>query len=293
MQFYIVDVFAETALAGNQLAVFRGNPDSDTMQAIAQEMNYSETTFITSEEPHDGGYDVRIFTPNQELPFAGHPTLGTAHILLHELMEGEAQEVILHEKVGPIPVHQTSDGTLWMQQNPPQFGHIYDVEEVASTLNLQTDDIDARYPVQAVSTGLPFIICPVKSLAALKQAEINLAQFKNMLASVGDDVLGAEAIFLFAPETEDPEHDFHARCFVGLLAGPSEDPATGSANGCFAGYLIQHDYCGAPHIEKRVEQGYEIGRPSLIQLDAQAGTPISVRVGGQVQLVARGEWLVK
>lgn len=292
MQFYIVDVFAEAPFAGNQLAVFRGAPDDDTMQALAREMNYSETTFITSDTPHNGGYDVRIFTPNQELPFAGHPTLGTAFIIWQELLDGAGKHITLNEKVGPIPVEISDEGYFWMQQNPPQFGHEYTAGEMAVALNLSVDDIDTRYPVQEVSTGLPFIIVPLKTLDACKRAKINDVQFLQMLAPPqSDGVLGAQAVFVFSPEAQAAENDLHARCFVGVLAGPAEDPATGSANGCFAGYLIEHNYFHSPHIQKRVEQGYEIGRPSLILLDAQREPErISVRVGGRVQMMARGEF---
>lgn len=292
MQFYIVDVFAETALSGNQLAVFRGNPDDAMMLAIAREMNFSETTFITSDDPRDGGYDVRIFTPNQELPFAGHPTLGTAYVIMQEIATDASDRLILNERVGPIAVNATDDGVLWMQQNPPEFGQRYDVDDIAQALQLDATDIDTRYPIQEVSTGLPFVICPLRTLKAVKRANIDMPQFQSVLAARGTQ-LGAEAIYIFAPEAEEPENDFHARCFVGLLAGPPEDPATGSASGCFAGYLMQHDYCGESQINKRVEQGYEIGRPSLIRLEAEAGPPIQIRVGGRVQMVARGEWAAK
>lgn len=290
MQFYIVDVFAETPLSGNQLAVIRGTPDDATMQAIAQEMNFSETTFITSDEPRAGGYDVRIFTPNQELPFAGHPTLGTAFVIMNELMGASADSVVLNEQVGQIPVHRQEDGVLWMRQNPPQFGRTYDANEVAAVLNLQLDDLDTRYPVQEVSTGVPFVICPLKTLAAVKRAAIDLTHFQQMLAS-GNDGLGAHAIYIFAPEAELPENDFHARCFVGLLAGPPEDPATGSATGCFTAYLVHHGICGTPHVRKRVEQGFEIDRPSLLFIDTGSEPGSHVLVGGRVQMIARGEWL--
>lgn len=292
MQFYIVDVFAEAEYTGNQLGVFRGNPTDTRMQRIAQEMGYSETTFITSDEPLMGGYEVRIFTPANELPFAGHPTLGTAYIIREELIGQFVPEVVLHEKVGPILVTFEEDGTLWMRQNPPQFGHIYEADLLADVLGLVPDEVDTRYPVQEVSTGVPFIIVPLKTLEAVQRATMNLPRFQELLAQTNGlpGSLGADAVFLFAPETVDPANDVHARAFVHLHGIP-EDPATGAANGDFAAWLVKHRYYGNDPVDAQVEQGYEIQRPSLILLRAQEqDSSIEIRVGGRVRLVARGEW---
>ena len=288
MKFSIVDVFAEAPYAGNQLAVFRGNPDPDTMLTLAREMNYSETTFITNDMPRDGGYDVRIFTTASELPFAGHPTLGTAYIIRRDLIGEAVPEVILNLKVGQIPVRFAEDGFIWMRQKPPQFGHIYDPAAVAAVLGLSLEDMDTRYPIQEASTGLPFIIVPLKTLAATRQAEVNLPLFMELIQQ-GKSALGADAMFVFCPETEKSENDLHARSFVHLHGAP-EDPATGSANGDFAGWLVKHQYFGESRVKARVEQGYEINRPSLLLLDAHdTGELIEVNVGGQVQMIARGE----
>jgi trans-2,3-dihydro-3-hydroxyanthranilate isomerase len=288
VQFYILDVFAEEKYAGNQLAVFRGAPSDAMMQRLAQEMHFSETTFITSESPSDGGYDVRIFTPAAELPFAGHPTLGTAYIIQHEILKEPAKQVILNEKVGQIPVNFSDDGLLWMEQKPPQFGHCYEPEELAEALGLSTDDIDQRFPTQEVSTGTSFIIAPLKTLEAVKRAEVNLPKFKQMIVA-GEKEQAARKIFIFCPEAENPENQFHARCFVHLYGIP-EDPATGSANGNFAGWLAKYRYFGHSKVTARVEQGYEIGRPSLLFLDSEdKSDSIVVKVGGHVQLVAKGE----
>jgi trans-2,3-dihydro-3-hydroxyanthranilate isomerase len=288
MRFYILDVFAEEKYAGNQLAVFRGKPSDDMMQRLAQEMHFSETTFITSESPVNGGYDTRIFTPNVELPFAGHPTLGTAYIVQREIIGKPVKQVILNEQVGQIPVDFADNGVLWMTQNNPEFGHIYSVEEVAAALGLSPDDIDERYPTQEVSTGNPFIITPIKTLEAVKRAEVNLPKFKEMIRA-GENAQGARKIFIFCGEAENKENHLHARCFVHLNGIP-EDPATGSANGNFAGWLAKYRYLGHHKVDAHVEQGYEMERPSLLLLDAEdKGASISVKVGGRVQLVAKGE----
>jgi trans-2,3-dihydro-3-hydroxyanthranilate isomerase len=178
LMFYIVDVFAEEKFAGNQLAVFRGGAklSAETMQKIAREMHFSETTFIISEEKHEGGYDVRIFTPEAEIPFAGHPTLGTAHIIRSEMATDAAREVVLNLKVGPIPVtfQEEKNGTIsWMKQVSPEFGGNIDVDTIAKVLGLRRSEIDERFPVEEVSTGLPHIIVPLKSLDSLKLTHIN------------------------------------------------------------------------------------------------------------------------
>jgi trans-2,3-dihydro-3-hydroxyanthranilate isomerase len=290
--FYIVDVFAEEKYAGNQLAVFRdavGLSDED-MQHFASEMHFSETTFILSEEETDGGYDVRIFTPAQEVPFAGHPTLGTAFILRNEIARDRPQKVILNLKVGQIPVAVETDnaGTeiLWMHQKTPSFGSILDAAAFAETLNLEATDVDNRFPIQEVSTGLPFIILPLKSLAAVKAARVATSRFFQLVASID-----AKAILIFCPEVEHPDHDLHARVFAHGYGVP-EDPATGSANGCLAAYLSKIKYFDKPDIDIKVEQGYEIGRPSLLHLRTHAESgKIDVFVGGKVQHIAEGKFV--
>ncbi len=287
--FYIVDVFAESKYAGNQLAVFRnGKVYSDIeMQQLAKEMNYSETTFIISDEPRNGGYDVRIFTPAEEIPFAGHPTLGTAYIIAREIIGSPVEEVALNLMVGQIPVtfraSGDSPGYLWMKQKPPEFGDILDRAIMAEALGLSAEDLDERFPVEEVSTGLPFFIVPVKNLDALKRARVQRDRF---FALIEDSE--AKAPLLFCPETYRSENDLNVRVFVDYYNIP-EDPATGSANGCLAGYLAKHAYFGSARIDVRVEQGYEIGRPSLLLLKAEgSGDEVAVQVGGKVIMVAEG-----
>lgn len=253
------------------------------MQAIAREMHFSETTFILSDEPRDGGYDVRIFTPAAEVPFAGHPTLGTAFIIQQECAPTRDDRVILNLQVGQIPVSFAGD-LLWMRQAPPAFGETRAAEQVAPVLNLGTADFDTRFPIQEVSTGLPFLMVPLKNLDAVRRAHINLTELKRLIA-----LLDAKMIFLFSPETYAQGHQINARMF-GDEYGVAEDPATGSANGCLAAYLVQYRYFGTSEVDVRVEQGYEIARPSVLHLRAgpRDGT-IEVNVGGRVFLVARGE----
>lgn len=290
--FIIVDVFAEKKYAGNQLAVFRdaGDLSDEEMQFFAKEMNYSETTFILSEEERKGGYDVRIFTPTQEIPFAGHPTLGTAFIIQQEIIQKPVEKVILNLGIGQIPVALSfSKGEvdeLWMEQKHPEFGQEIDKAVIARCLSVKETDIDDRYPVQEVSTGLSFMIVPLKTLEAVKRARINKDEFFGLIADTD-----AKAPLIFCPETYNPKNDLNCRVFVDYYDIP-EDPATGSANGCFAGYLVKHRYFGGTRINVRVEQGYEIGRPSLLYLKAEENHDvIDVLVGGKVFKIAEGEFV--
>ncbi len=281
--FTIVDVFAEEKYAGNQLAVVRGAADlsDETLQKITREMNYSETTFIISEEERDGGYDVRIFTPGGEVPFAGHPTLGTAHVIRDEILATPAERVVLNLEAGKIPV--TFGDVLWMGQLPPTFGPELASNRLARVLGLEDRDLDDRHPVQEVSTGLPAVIVPLKSLDALGRCRVNWDLYLETAAA-------GKNLYAFCPEPHGGgPGDVSARMFTDDLGIP-EDPATGSAAGCLAGYLVEHRYFGVDAVEVRVEQGYEIQRPSLLYLRAEReGDTINVSVGGKVQLVARGE----
>jgi trans-2,3-dihydro-3-hydroxyanthranilate isomerase len=286
LTFYIVDVFAQHKYAGNQLAVFRGGgePPGEEMQAIAREINFSETTFILSDDPSRGGYDVRIFTPREEVPFAGHPTLGTAHIIRHEILQGQADEVILNLRVGQIPVTFGQDGYGLMKQIRPTFGPQHEPAILASILGLDVSQIDARFPVEEVSTGLPFFIVPLQNIAALRSAKVDQDRYFGLIQNTA-----AKGTLVFCPATHEPQNDISVRVFVDYYGVP-EDPATGSGNGCLAGYLVKHRYFGPERIDIRAEQGYEIGRPSLLLLRAgQRGADIDVSVGGQSIIVARGE----
>jgi trans-2,3-dihydro-3-hydroxyanthranilate isomerase len=288
LPFYFTDVFAEKKYAGNQLAVFRGASElsSTEMQNIAREVNFSETTFILSDQPIHGGFDVRIFTPKEEVPFAGHPTIGTAYIICNEVLKGKAEHVILNLKVGQIPVSFSQDGYAWMKQIQPTFGPQHRSDFLANTLGLDVSEIDGRFPIEEVSTGLPFFIVPLINIVALKKAKINKEKYYELI-----NTTEAKGILVFCPEAHEPQNNISVRVFVDYFGVP-EDPATGSGNGCLAGYLIKHRYFGHESINIRSEQGYEIGRPSLLLLKAeQRDTGIHISVGGKCALVAQGEFI--
>jgi trans-2,3-dihydro-3-hydroxyanthranilate isomerase len=291
-EFYIVDVFAEEKYAGNQLAVFRKAKDiSDShMQKFAKEMHFSETTFILSDDKREGGYDVRIFTPENELPFAGHPTLGTAFVIQQVIVRQPTQRVVLNLKVGQIPVDfeykETEVEMMWMKQINPSFGATFDANTIAQILKLEAGDIDGRYPIQEVSTGTPFIMVPLKTLKSVKRSTIDKDKYFDLIKDIQ-----AKAILVFCPETYNKTNHLNVRVYADYYGVP-EDPATGSANGCLAGYLARHRYFGKDEIDIRVEQGYEIGRPSSLLLKSRdKGEEIDVFVGGRVQMIAKGEFI--
>jgi len=290
LTYYLVDVFAEEKYTGNQLVVIigaKGLSDHE-MQRLAKEMNYSETTFVLSNEKRKGGYDVRIFTPAKELPFAGHPTLGTAFVIQHSIIKEPIHKILLNLKIGQIPVRlsyaKERVDVLWMNQIPPIFGQTFDAELISEILTLNVSEIDVKFPIQEVSTGLPTIIVPLKTLNALKCARISQDKYFGLIKNTQ-----AKTILIFSPKTYNEENNLNVRFFADYF-GIREDPATGSANGCLAGYLVKHRYFGKDRINIRVEQGYEIGRPSLLLLKAReyAGE-IQVNVGGKVIMIAKGE----
>lgn len=287
LKFYIVDVFTPRRYQGNQLAVVLGQLDAETMLQITREMNYSETVFL-GPAYGTGAVPVRIFTPGREIPFAGHPTLGTAFVLRRFLGRSESP-LVLEEQVGLVPVsvetHQGGE-RYWMTQPEPVFGDLHDADQVAALLGLEVSDIDARWPVQSVSTGLPALIVPLTSMAAARRARLDMAQYRLLL-----DQGHPASVLVFAPGAELSGHAWHVRVFVGDLGIP-EDPATGSANGCLAAYLAHYHVAGTSEVDTVVEQGIEMGRPSTLYLRARLmADGIRVQVGGQVAAVAEGTLL--
>ncbi len=171
-----------------------------------------------------------------------------------------------------------------MRQNPPTFHQILQSSALAPVLGLELDEIDSRFPIQEVSTGIPIIIVPLKTHESLRRIRVNREQYFDLVENTQ-----SKAILGFCPETYAPENDLSVRVFAEYLGVP-EDPATGSANGCLAGYLVEYSYFGEKPVDVRVEQGYEIGRPSLLLLKAQKKQDIiEVSVGGKVMMIAKGE----
>lgn len=283
---YLVDVFAERPYAGNQLAVVVGaDPErwpTGRMQAFAREMNFSETTFATP-AARDGAFDVRIFTPAEELPFAGHPTLGTAWVLRRHLRDPALRSAIaLRLGIGVVPVEfdETEMGELVrMRPRRPVLGEVVDPAEIARHLSIPVEAVDPRHAPRRVGIGVEFVIVPLGDLAALRAATP-----RSLPAGAPGQLVG---VLAFSPEAPEPGGDLSARVFFDAF-GIREDPATGSAAACLAAWLSAEKYFGSERVRARVLQGYEIGRPSCLYIGADAD---GVHVAGKVVLVARGEAL--
>lgn len=270
MECTIVDVFAERPLEGNQLAVVRGcaELDTPTMQAIAREMNFSETTFVVAERAHEA--DVRIFTPTTELPFAGHPTIGTAWVLGRN-----EREYTLNLEGGRVGVTFAEDGVVWMQPPPVALGETLPAATSADLVRLGVEDLAPAYPSRSAAVGPHFALIGLRSLDVLRRA-------RPPASDVRSPVDGKQPlfVFVFTDEAHTSRGDFAARMFFDAN-GWREDPATGSANTAFAAHLRALGRDGL----FIVEQGYEMGRPSCLYLDVGA----DIRVGGKVHPVLSGK----
>jgi trans-2,3-dihydro-3-hydroxyanthranilate isomerase len=289
--FVQLDVFTARPLEGNPLAVFtdgRGLSDGE-MQALAREMNLSETTYVL---PRDGGVErergvrVRIFTPEEELPFAGHPTLGTAMVLRASRPDGGFPDsVALDLNVGKIPVefHEDSGGQVFgeMRQRDPEFGNVHSPEEIARVTGFSVDELDRRVPIQTVSTGVPFAMIPLRGLAPMRRLRLDMAKVAEYVSKCD-----AKFLYFITRETEDPAARLHAR----MIFSNGEDPATGSAAGCAAAWMVRYGIA-RPDESAVIEQGIEVRRPSRIFVRASVdGERVNnIRVGGYAVEVLRGE----
>ena len=288
------DVFSSRPLEGNSLAVFadgRGLTDAE-MLSLAKEMNLSETTFILPRDAateRDKGVRVRIFTVQEELPFAGHPTLGTAFALRGQ---SGAKQVVLELNVGKVPVHfEDSDGQPAfgeMTQIDPTFGMEHEREAVARATGLRAQDFDDSLPVQTVSTGVPFTVTPLKSLSVIQNLQVDLNRAAEYLAKTA-----GKFFYFVTREAVDREARLHAR----MLFYNGEDPATGSAAGCTAAWMVAHGVA-KPDERVLIEQGAEMKRPSRIFVRASFDSKrrdnrvVNVRVGGHSVEIMRGEVLL-
>lgn len=291
LHYHLVDVFTDRRFGGNQLAVFtngRGIPD-DWMQNIARELNISETTFVLPPENPAHDYRVRIFTPGKEMPMAGHPTVGTAFVLAREgMIQGE--RAVFEERVGPIPVSISYENGLPVQttmtQPLPEFGTMFDDRAaLAEMLSLDPTGIDDRYPAQIVSTGVPLLFVPLRDLSTIKAVKLRQDVSERLLQGHG---LGE--VFVFTMETERAASTVHSRMFAPVLGIP-EDPATGAASGPLGSYLVKYGIVEADPTATIIgEQGFEMGRPSIIhiEIDTDGDRFTAVRVGGQTVYIGEG-----
>jgi trans-2,3-dihydro-3-hydroxyanthranilate isomerase len=292
------DVFTEQPFGGNQLAVFpdaRGIPEQRLLD-VTREFNYSETTFVYPPSDAANTRRVRIFTPGGEVPFAGHPTVGTAHVLaaIGEIpLTGDTTRIVFEEKVGPVPV------TIHARDGQPVFAQLSVArlpelgppppsrEAIATVLGLDAGDLlgDAWAP-QSFSCGLPYLFVPLRDRAAVARARVKLDEWERTLVGTW-----APELFVFAAGGERPGTDYRGRMFAPGLSVP-EDPATGSACAALAGYLAARapGRTGDGTLRWIVEQGFEMGRPSILEVEADVarGAVTAVRVGGSTVMVCRG-----
>jgi len=261
----------------------------DDMQAIAAEMNFSETTFVGSVANSDGSHRVRIFTPAREIAFAGHPILGTAWVIRKEAKSAIAS-VVLDLKVGPVPVTFERDASdqeaCWFAAPPVTLGPTCAPEPIAAALGLAPSDIDPAGPVRQCGAGTSAMIVPLRSLSALRKCSLDLGIYEA-LAAQGFPPL----VYVFCRETRDPRNDLSARFFF-EAHGVREDPATGNGAAFLGAYLMHHRLLGNDDLSLRIEQGHEVRRPSLVRLRARvADNAPQVSVGGGVVPTVHGELL--
>lgn len=295
--FVIADVFTDEPFGGNQLAVFvnaRGLSDNQ-MQNFAKEMNYSETTFLLPSTRTDCEFRVRIFTPVRELPFAGHPIVGTGYVLgARNLvgLQGKVKRINLDVKVGVVPVdleikNDQIQRTTMTQPRPSFLSVFEDQLRVAEALGIDVEHIkNTELPIEVISTGLPVMIIPVDSLTTIQNLKVNIDRLLPICSETG-----AQTVLVFTREVIQPRANVHCRVFA-PAAGVFEDAATGSANGPFGCYLVKHNIVVTPPKTSIIsEQGFEMNRPSTLYLDidGEGENITSVKVGGDVIIVAEGE----
>lgn len=295
--YWTADVFTDRAFAGNPLAVVADATGLSTgqMQTIAREFNLSETTFVLPPEAKEQTFRLRIFTPAKELPFAGHPTVGTAFVLgaagripLRE----DVTSIVFGENVGPVRVDirahngKPVSSRLWVAQLPEFGPPAPPVETLAMALGLEAGDVlvDARDAPASLSCGTPFLFVPLRSLDAVRRARANQEYWNRAL-----NTRWTEAVFLFAHETDAKDASVHARMFAPTF-GIVEDPATGSAAAAFAGYLARREKLTQGSGRWVIEQGFEMGRPSRMEVEADAanGVVTAVRVAGPSVIMSEG-----
>ncbi|HKB08688.1 MAG TPA: PhzF family phenazine biosynthesis protein [Candidatus Polarisedimenticolia bacterium] len=295
-RFLTADVFTDRMFGGNQLAVF---PDGwgiapEQMQRVAREFNFSETVFVLPAGSPEHSRRLRIFTPSEEIPFAGHPTIGTAFVLasIGDIpLDGEWTRIIFEEGAGPVPVRirvrgGRPDFAQLVAPRPPEVGPPPPPRaDLAAMLGLDPGDLlDEPQGPQGVSCGLPYLLVPLKNRDAVRRARVRIEVWEKVLATYW-----SPHVFVFASEAEHPGHDLRARMF-GPAVGVVEDPATGSAATALGGYLGVRDRRRDGTLRFVVEQGFEMGRPSLleIEVDKKEGGIREIRVGGASVLVSEG-----
>ncbi|MFD2914294.1 PhzF family phenazine biosynthesis protein [Psychroserpens luteus] len=302
IDYYLVDVFTSLKYGGNQLAVFidfKNEVSTENMLNIAKELNFPEITFI-KENHNDESFNIRIFTPEYEVPFAGHPSLGTAFIISKYLLPKPKKSITLNLKHSNITIDLTTINDIdksyfIMEQSQPDFITTYKHQEIANELGIQLEVLNIQKPIEEISTGLPYIIIPVINLEKINQVKLDsrkVIEFLTLNKKYKTNSLTglSTSLFLITDETFEKSNSFNTRMFCIENGNLIEDVATGSANGCFLAYLLKNK---STKISAIVEQGFQMERKSFIHLDGKIeNEKYSLKVGGQVVDIGKGKWKV-
>jgi trans-2,3-dihydro-3-hydroxyanthranilate isomerase len=302
IDFYILDVFAKQKYGGNQLAVYVDLKDElgvPEMLQIAKEINFAESTFI-KKRVGENKYAVKIFTTESEIPFAGHPAIGTSYIIAKYLLQEPADQIILCLAQGEINVTLSNMGNLdnclfKMTQSQPEFLKTFEKNEIAEQLEIDKSLISNDKSIQEVSTGLPFIIVPIKDLDSMEKIQLGATLLKDFLIrneiykSNSSTNLSTSLLF-YTDQTYEPENDFNVRMFCLEDDLLKEDAATGSANGCFLAYLLKNYH---KEVNVKVEQGFQMNRKSYLYLEGRLSEGhYNIQVGGYSNMISTGQWII-
>ncbi|MDI6031742.1 PhzF family phenazine biosynthesis protein [Flavobacterium sp. LB2P84] len=285
LSFYIVDVFTEKKYAGNQLAVFLEAEalSAEEMQKIAREINFAESTFITKLSPESNTAEIRIFTPEYEMKFAGHPIIGTSWVLMNKIFGNQPRNITLKVPIGEIPVNQ-SGNLVWLQAAQPQFLDTFSAEGFLSFSNLSSADFDDAFPIQEVTTGSAFVIVPLKNKKALENLILDKDIMNEWLRA--NCKTNHRALYFYCLE----ETKLISRMLCVENNQLKEDAATGSASTCLQAFLLKYY---SPEIKIVNHQGDFINRASQIYFDGKLSeNHFDIKIGGETQFIAKGEWEV-
>ena len=285
LSFYIVDVFAEKKYAGNQLAVFLGAEaiSNEQMQEIAREINFAESTFITKLDTENNTATIKIFTPEHEMKFAGHPIIGTSWVLMNKIFEHQPESITLSVPIGEIAIHQSGD-LVWLQAAQPEFLDTFSTADFLSFSNLSSTDFDDTFPIQEVTTGSAFVIVPLQNKKALENLILDKDKMNEWLQA--NCKTSHRALYFYCLE----EAKLSTRMLCVENNQLIEDAATGSASTCLQAFLLKYN---APEIQIINHQGDFINRPSQIYFDGKlTENHFDINIGGETQFIAKGEWEV-
>jgi trans-2,3-dihydro-3-hydroxyanthranilate isomerase len=285
LPFYIVDVFTDKKYAGNQLAVFldAGNLSLDEMQKIAREINFAESTFVTKIDKESNKAEIKIFTPSQEMQFAGHPVIGTSWVLMNKIFDNSPGEIKLNVSIGPIAIHQEED-LIWLKAAQPKFWDIFSKEDFTLFSNLKVSDFENQFPIQEISTGSAFVMVGLSSKRALEN--LILDKDKTDLWLQRHCKTSHRGLYFYYLEG--------SKLFSRMICIENnqlvEDAATGSASTCLQAFLLKYH---KPELELINYQGDYIHRPSQIHFRGKLSkNDFDIKIGGKAQFVAIGEWEV-